>query len=249
MPSAAPFDARLIAVRKLSPGVREMIFERVDGEPFVFDAGQWVNLLLPLPEGEVRRAYSIASAPAGTPRFELAVTRVEGGPGSEFLHAMEVGACVRAIGPHGLFTRSPQDPAPALFVATGTGITPLRSMLHAALRAGSGARMWILFGARFEEDILYRQELMELSRGSDRIRFEVTLSQGGASWSGRRGYVQQHVPELLAELTAKQAVDDPGGVGPHLYICGLERMVNAVRELSRGTLGVERKRVHVERYD
>ncbi|EYF07018.1 Flavodoxin reductases (ferredoxin-NADPH reductases) family 1 [Chondromyces apiculatus DSM 436] len=224
--------------------MREMIFERVDGAPFLFDAGQWVNLVLPLPEGDVRRAYSIASAPSSTPRFELAVTRVSGGPGSEYLHGLEVGAAVHAIGPHGLFTRAPLDPAPALFIATGTGITPLRSMLHAALQAGSEAPMWILFGARFEEDILYRQEFTELSRGSDRIRYDVTLSQGAASWSGRRGYVQEHVPGLLEELSARSP-----GAPPHLYICGLERMVSAVRQLARGTLGVDRKRVHVERYD
>lgn len=244
MQQPAPFEARLVAGRMLTPAVRELVFERADGAPFEFEAGQWVNLVLPLPGGELRRAYSIASAPGGTPRFELAVTRVAGGPGSEYLHALEVGASLRAIGPHGLFTRAPLDPAPALFIGTGTGVTPLRSMLHAALRAGSQAPMWILFGARFEEDILYRPELEQLCRGSDRIRFEVTLSRGGPSWSGRCGYVQAHVPELYRELAARS----PEAL-PHLYICGLDRMVTAVRELARGELGVDRKRVHVERYD
>jgi len=244
MIQAEPFEARLVAARKLTPGVRELVFERADGKDLRFAAGQWVNLVIPLAEGEVKRAYSIASAPGGSPRFELAVTRVEGGPGSEFLHRMEVGETLRAIGPHGLFTRDPGDPAPALLVATGTGVTPLRSMLHAALGAGSGAPMWVLFGARFEEDILYREELEALAQGTAGIRHEVTLSQAGPAWTGRRGYVQAHVGELLGELRAAC-----GEAAPHVYICGLDRMVKAVKELCRNELGIDRKRVHVERYD
>src|SRR5262245_14442737 len=115
--SPAPFQARLVASRSLSPGVRELVFERADGAPFHFDPGQWVNLVLPTEEGELRRAYSIASAPDASPRFEIAVTRITGGPGSKYLHELAIGATVHAIGPHGLFTRSPTDASPALFVA------------------------------------------------------------------------------------------------------------------------------------
>lgn len=244
MIQAESFAARLVAARSLSPGVRELSFEREDGKPFLFEAGQWVNLVLPLEAGEVKRAYSIASAPDGSSRFDIAVTRVEGGPGSEYLHRIAPGEALRAIGPHGLFTRDPADPSPSLFIATGTGITPLRSMLRASLSAGSTARRWILFGARHEEDVIYRDELEALSRGSEHIRYEITLSRGGPRWTGRRGYVQAHVPELYREL-----VETSGGPVPHLYVCGLDRMVSAVRELARGELGLPRKHVHVERYD
>ncbi|MCC6554846.1 MAG: FAD-dependent oxidoreductase [Polyangiaceae bacterium] len=238
-----PFDTRLVAARMLTPGVRELSLERADGEPLHHEAGQWVNLILPLPSGEVKRAYSIASAPCGSPRFELAVTRVAGGAGSELLHRLEVGATLRAIGPHGLFTRDPDDPAPALLVATGTGVTPLRSMLHAAVRKGSKAPIWVLFGARFEQDILYREELTALASERPGLRYEVTLSQAGPSWSGRRGYVQEHVPEIYRALASGCAE------APHVFICGLDRMVRAVKDLSRQGLGVDRKKVHVERYD
>ncbi|MGK4003492.1 FAD-dependent oxidoreductase [Sorangium sp. So ce1036] len=245
MTHAEPFEARLVAARPLSPSVRELSFERADAKAFSFEPGQWVNLVLPLPGGEVKRAYSIASPPDGSPRFDLAVTRVEGGVGSEYLHQLQRGEALRAIGPHGLFTRDPGDPAPALLVATGTGITPLRSMLLAALRAGlSAPPLWILFGARFEADIIYRDELEALARGSGRLRYEITLSRGGPSWSGRRGYVQAHVPELYRALA-----EESGDPAPHLFICGLDRMVSTVRGLARGELGVPRKHVHVERFD
>src|SRR6478752_5583533 len=145
-----PFEARLVTTERLTPSVRELVFERADGAPFQFDPGQWVNLVLPLPDGEIKRAYSIASAPEeGSLRFEIAVTRVTGGPGSQYL------AELRAIGPQGLFTRQPVEALPSLFVGTGTGVTPLRSMLRAALAAGAREPLWLLFGARHEEDVLY----------------------------------------------------------------------------------------------
>lgn len=244
MPPPETFDARLVASRYLSPSVRELVFEREDGKNVDFLPGQWVNLHFSLPSGDIKRAYSIASAPFGSPRFELAVTRVIGGAASEHLHVLPEGSIVRAVGPQGFFTRAPGELAPALFVATGTGVTPLRSMLQASLGAGSGAPMWLLFGARHEEDVLYRDQFERWASEHPNVRYEVTLSQPRPSWTGRRGYVQLHVPELYAALKASASPDDP-----HIYICGLERMVNVVRELARGELQVSRKLVHTERYD
>jgi CDP-4-dehydro-6-deoxyglucose reductase len=243
MIAPSSFDVRLASARRIAPAVRHLVLERTDGQPFDFAPGQWVNLVMPLPEGEIKRSYSIASAPEGKPSFELAVTRVEGGPGSGFLHALEEGATLRAIGPHGLFTRAADETSPALFVATGTGIAPFRSMMRAAIGAGKAPHLWVLFGARFEDDILYRDELEGLAAQDPRLRHAVTLSRPGESWVGRSGYVQAHVGEMLAGLT------EAAGAPPHVYICGLDRMVSAVKELCRGALGVDRKRVHVERYD
>ena len=244
-----PFDARLVAANRLTPSVRELVFERADSAPFQFDPGQWVNLVLPLPEGEIKRAYSIASAPsAGSPRFELAVTHVEGGPGSQYLHRMREGDSLRAIGPQGLFTRGKDTIVPSLFIATGTGVTPFRSMIQAALKAGETAPLWLLFGARYEEDILYGDELKRWAAEHPHFRYAITLSRASSGWTGRRGYVQHHASELVREL---RALGGEGGAGvePHAYICGLDRMVSAAKDLLRNELALPRKHVHTERYD
>ena len=245
MSSSQPFDARLVATRHLTPSVRELVFERTDAAPFDFAPGQWINLVLPLPDGEIKRAYSIASAPvAGSPRFELAVTQVEGGPGSQYLHRMKEGETLRAIGPQGLFTRGPEATLPALFIATGTGVTPFRSMIQAALRDAPAAPLWLLFGARYEEDILYQDELTLWAREHPNLRYEISLSRATSEWTGRRGYVQHHAAELLRELRAFG-----GEAEPHAYVCGLDRMVSAVKDLLRNELAMPRKHVHTERYD
>ena len=239
-PAAQPFEARLISTRALSPGVKELVFERTDGRPLDFLPGQWVNVLIPHEGEELKRAYSIASAPNGTNRFELAITRVEGGRASRALHHVEVGDSLRAIGPSGLFTRAASDPGSGLFVGTGTGITPFRSMIRAAIDSGSRAKLWLLLGVRREEDILYRDELEELAARSPSFQLFVTLSRPGPTWTGRRGYVQEHVPELW------QGLGDPTG---QVFIYGLDRMVKSVRDLARGDLAIGRKQVQQERYD
>jgi CDP-4-dehydro-6-deoxyglucose reductase len=243
MPPPPTFDVRLARTRMLGPGVRELGFERVDGEPFTFQAGQWVSLVLPLAEGEARRAYSIASPPDASPGFEVAVTKVDGGPGSTFLHELPLGASLRVIGPQGFFTRPRGAGHPGLFVGTGTGVTPLRSMIKDALASGETSPMTLLFGVRHEEDRLYREELDELAAKHANFRAFYSLSQPAADWQGLRGYVQTHAESLWRELEAT------GAGAPHVYVCGLERMVGAIRDLFRKQMGVDRKQVHTERYD
>ncbi|HLK40996.1 MAG TPA: FAD-dependent oxidoreductase [Polyangiaceae bacterium] len=257
MPLPPPFDGRLVHVRVLTPGVRELTFERVDGRAMEFVPGQWVSAFLPItPTGEalpgdqatLKRSYSIASAPDGSPRFDLAVTRVAGGPGSTWLHALDPGAVVRFIGPQGFFTRPVDGAPPSLLVATGTGVTPMRSMMRAAVAAGSQAPMWLLLGVRHEEDLLYRDEFEAMAEKNPCVRFEPTLSQpreAGGLWGGRRGYVQAHLSGLWEDLVALAA----GGAKPVSYICGLERMISSVRSMLRQGLGLPREQVRTERYD
>ncbi len=240
------FQAKLTAARMLTGYVRELIFERTDGAPMAFEAGQWVSLALPMeemPGGELRRAYSIASRPDGSPRFAVAVTHVKGGPGSTMLHAMPLGTELKVIGPQGFFTRPPEKSGPSLFVGTGTGSTPLVSMLGDALATGEKRALWMLCGNRTEADILFRAELDALAAAHPNVRVVHTLSRGAADWAGRRGYVQEHVRELHGELVAR------GEGTVHVYVCGLQRMVGAVRDLLRKEMGLLREQVHSERYD
>jgi ferredoxin-NADP reductase len=232
----------------LSPQVRELVFERA--EPLAFDAGQWVSFVLPLRDAEsqeLRRSYSIASAPNGTGRFEVAVTRVDGGPGSTYLHSTPIGTELSVVGPQGFFTRPPAKTGPSLFIGTGTGITPLRSMLFDAVAKGDTRPLWMIFGVRTEADILYKDELDELAAKYTHVHVFYTLSRPSSAWTGKTGYVQTHVEKLWREIEARS--NDAGHGAPHAYICGLHRMVGTVRDLLRKDLGAAREQVHSERYD
>ncbi len=240
MPPPPSFSVRLVAARALAPSVRELTFEREDG-PLEFAPGQWVNLRVPVGGREEKRSYSIASPPEPGARFSLAVTRVDGGAVSQALHELAVGAQLTAEGPAGFFTRAADAGHPSLLVATGTGLSPLRSMLLAAVAAGAREPLWVVLGVRHEEDALYEDELRALAARSPNVRALITLSRPRRA-AEHVGYVQQHVPALLTELAQL-------GEPPHVYICGLERMVKAVRDVARNQLGLPRQRVHSERFD
>ncbi len=225
-------DASLAA-----PGVRRLVLETVDGAPYDCLPGQWLKLSLP---GGIARDYSIASAPgaSGGARVELLVTRVEGGPGSEALHAMPVGTVVDSLGPSGLFVREDEAASlPSLFVGTGSGVAPLRAMLGAMPEASAPATL--LFGCRTSADVMFDAEWRARAARDATFRFEPTLSRADARWSGRRGYVQAHLAEMLAAMPSTT----------HVYVCGLTKMITEVRRVLKDELGVDRRRVHSERYD
>jgi phenol hydroxylase P5 protein len=237
--SVESFKAKIIEARMLAPSVRELVLDR--GSPFPFEAGQWVNLHVPNME---KRAYSIASAPThelGGGRFDLAVTLVEGGPVSTYLHSATIGTDVDVSGPQGFFSR--EKTGPGLYIGTGTGVAPLRSMIKDALSKGETRSMWLLFGIRTEGDILYAGEWDALAKAHPNVRVFYTLSRGSDAWTGLRGYVQLHAEKLFREMEAR------GEGEPHAYICGLHRMVGSVRDVLRKQMKVPREQVHSERYD
>lgn len=231
--------ARIARTRALTHNVRELTLD--PGSDFSFVAGQWVSLRIPVGNREfVQRSYSIASPPRADGTFEIAVTHVEGGPGSTALHAIDTGATLEISHAQGFFTLDPVL-RPVLLVGTGTGVAPLRSMLLAAMSdSDSDERFTLVLGVRAERDLLYRDELEELARANAaRFQFAPTLSRADEQWTGRRGYVQTHCKELIEALGGEADV----------YVCGLQRMVKEVRAVLKNDLGFSRERIHTERFD
>lgn len=224
--------------RMLSPKVRELTFD--PGPGFTFKAGQWVSLKVPSgdPDAPHARSYSIASAPRADGAIDLAVTFVDGGPGSMFLHAMAPGDVVPAANAMGFFTLPDALPRPLLLVGTGTGVAPLRAMIESLDVRADAPPVTLLFGVRSREDVLYADEFAARAARDPRFRFEPTLSRPDPSWAGRTGYVQTHLAALVAEQPEADA-----------YICGLNAMVREARDVLRKTLGLPRDRVHSERFD
>lgn len=234
--------AELVDARMLSPSVRGLRFRATDGRPVGHVAGQYLDLVVPTPRGlAFRRSYSVASAPdaADPGAFEVAVTRVEGGPTSQALHDLALGASVEFEGPRGTFVRSAGDRAhPALFVATGTGLAPIRAMLTEEVAQADGPPLVLLFGCRTPNDLLWGSELQAWRRACPRFELEVTLSRPPADWTGLGGYVQRHVVERAKALRE-----------PRAYVCGLSVMVDDVAALLERQAGMPREAVRYETYD
>jgi CDP-4-dehydro-6-deoxyglucose reductase len=228
-------EARLIESVELAPGVRHFVFEAAGVERMDFLPGQFVSLTDSIRGKEITRAYSLASAPRATSRFELCLNRVDDGHLSPRLFEMRPGDAIEMTPPLGTFVlRDP--PRDSIFIATGTGIAPFRSLLEAHLHASSPA-FTLLFGVRFESHLFYRAEFEEMARRFPHFRFWPTLSRPDADWTGRIGHVQAHLEEAAG---GRRDLD--------VYLCGLKPMVDGARSMLK-EMGFDRKQIRYEKYD
>jgi ferredoxin-NADP reductase len=234
------FTARVLHSSPLSEFTKHIELEVGGVDHFGFVPGQWLSVKATTPEGEeITRAYSIASPPAENGRVALCLNRVQDGFMSNYLCYLEAGAEVAFQGPFGNFILHPA-PRDTVFIATGTGIAPFRSMLHWLLAEPDrqqGREFWLLFGARREQDLYYREEFEQLAAAHANFHFLPTLSRAEDGWKGRRGYVQEHLPEIIGARTDM-----------HAYICGLAKMVKANRDWLK-SIGWDRTSIRYERYD
>jgi len=131
------FTARLLRSSPLSEFTKHLEFEVLEVPRFGFVAGQWLSVKANAPEGEeITRAYSIASPPSSNAHFAFCLNRVQDGFMSNYLCDLVEGSTIAFQGPFGNFVlRSPLRDS--IFIATGTGIAPFRSMLHELLEIGS----------------------------------------------------------------------------------------------------------------
>lgn len=227
--------ARLIESTKIAPEVRHFLFDVPETDRLSYTPGQFVSFTEPFNGKPVTRAYSIASAPEGN-RFELCLNRVQEGIFSPYLFDLAPGAEVEMRGPLGYFV--PKQPfRHALFIATGTGIAPFRGFVRSAAVVASDARIGLLFGTRYEEGILYRDEFEQLESSRPGFQFMPTLTRPGSQWNGRTGRVQAHLDEAL-----------DGRTDLDVYICGMKAMVDDVRAILKSK-GFDRKQIIVEKYD
>ncbi len=231
-------QARLIERIEIAPGLGSFVFEAQDGDGFDFTPGQFVSFTAQIGGKPITRAYSIASAPDRSRparRFELYLNLAPDGIFSHLLFAMKYGDTVEMRPPLGMFVLR-QPPRDSLFIATGTGIAPFRSMLRAHLNADS-PEFTLLFGVRYESHLMYRSEFEDLAARFPRFRFWPTLSRPEPGWKGRTGHVQTHLEEALG---GRRDVD--------VYLCGLKLMVDDVRARLKAA-GFDRKQIFYEKYD
>lgn len=231
------YRARLDRVLEQTETTKHFEWEVLSSERFRFTSGQFISLTHEFAGKVQTRAYSIASPPRDLNRFDLCLNRVPGGLFSNYLCDLAPGAGIQFEGPFGFFT--PREPLErdAVFIATGTGIAPVRGMLHTLLQRGTARQLWLVFGVRYPRSILYREEFEELARRHPNFHFIPTLSRPDASWQGATGYVQGHVQRLFPRRSDFEA-----------YICGLKRMVDEMRTILK-QMGLDRKAIRYEKYD
>jgi len=223
---AEHFSLRLADSRMLAPSVRHMAFERADGAPFAFVPGQFVQVHFHYADGKpTKRSYSVATIGAGdssaVQRIEIAVSYVEGGAATALLGDLQLGETVEISGPYGRFClMEPDANRRYVLVATGTGVTPYRSMLPQlkVLMAARNIEVALVYGARNEAELLYGEEFEAFAQENPKFHFYACFSRTPRAAPRPRDRAG-HVQVALQEIRPDPAHDIA-------YLCGNPNMVD-----------------------
>lgn len=206
--------------------------------PLAFAAGQ--AAAIGQPGQGLRRPYSIAVGPeeaARDRRLEFLVGAGPDGSVGPHLPELAVGMTLDLEGPFGTFT-FPADPPERhfLFVAGGSGVAPLRSMLHHALSGDPSWRLSMIYSARTPDEFAFDTELTALA-ADKRIRYRRTATRDpGPDWAGDRGRVSRALLETVVEDDATLC-----------FVCGPESLVHEVPRMLL-EMGVAPGRVRVDEW-
>jgi glycine betaine catabolism B len=236
--------AVITRIQNETPNTRRFWLKVPELESFDFIPGQFVTLDLPIHEKTNKRwrSYSIASWPDGTNMFELLIVLLEGGAGSTYLfNDIGEGSELNFRGPQGVFVLPKPIETDLYFICTGTGIAPFRSMLHhIKIHTVSTKNIYLLFGTRAKQDLLYFEEMKRLEQEIEKFHYLPTLSR--EQWDGCCGYVHAIYENLIHERMINDNLPPS-----KFYLCGWKNMVDEAKERIQ-KLGFERKAIIQELY-
>lgn len=227
-------EATIAAIRDESPFVKTFRFTLP--HPAVHLPGQHYEIRLTAPDGyHAARLYSAASVADGGRELELTIALMPDGEVSTYMHqGAKVGDIVEVRGPLGkFFVWNPEVPEPALLIAGGTGVVPMRCILQASAKAASTSPIKLLYSVRTAEEVLYKSELQNNPDATITITRHPPLD-----WAGSRGRI---TPALLRQALA----DLPPDVV--CYVCGSTPFVEAMADMLVA-IGVDVARIKTERF-
>lgn len=209
--------AKISAIEKINNDVLKITFRLPPTSKFQFNAGQYINLI----KGTINRSYSVASKPEANNKLEFFIKKYQNGLMSKYLfEEAKVNDLLRIEGPLGSFFLRESKCDHIVFLATGTGVAPIKAILESVLEAPDNfknKKIWIFVGARFKEDLFWDPKIAQ-----DNIKTEYipVLSRQVKDWNGENGYVQDAVLKQNINLENTQ-----------VYACGSNEMIQSAKKL------------------
>lgn len=215
IPKAKTWPCRISEITRLAPDVVKVMLRMPPAADFQFLPGQYLDVIGP---GGVRRSYSLANADFNDKQLELHIRAVDGGEMSQYWFSQaKQNDLLRLNGPLGTFFLRDIAGKTVYFLATGTGIAPIKSMLEAILgmpAASQPQKLIVLWGGRYSYDLYLQMQTLP-----DFCTYIPVVSRPDDAWSGATGHIQD---VLLA-------------TGPDLshavvYACGSNAMINGAKD-------------------
>ena len=207
--------SKINIIEKLNDDVFKIVVRIPPNSNFNFNSGQYVNII----KGNINRSYSIANSSYHKNHLEFFIKNYENGLMSEyFFKKAKINDLLRLEGPLGTFFYRESSFKNIVFLATGTGVAPVKSILEGLDKSHEqyyNKNLWVIVGARYQEDLFWKPIFKNLN-----IKYIPVLSRQDNNWHGEKGYVQDIVLNQQIDLENAQ-----------VYACGSNDMINSAKKL------------------
>ncbi len=238
--SRVVYEYKINSIIDHTQTIRELHLELINQPEFNFKAGQFVMLHVPVPDGgkALLRAYSIASTDQDKKKFSLLFKSVETGKATEYVWALKGDETLKFTGPFGkvFFQEPPTEQI--VFLNTGSGLSQHMCFLLSKMNQYPDLKYKLFFGIRSEKDIYFQAELDELKSKLKNFEYSYVLSRPSDSWTGKKGYVQNHLTSI-----------DYKNIPTTFYLCGNGAMIKDVKHQLLEVDGLDKTKVWSEAFD
>jgi len=235
------YTCRCVDITDLTYDIKQFRFELVEPNTMDYIPGQYVQLLTPIYEKsseEVYRAYSMASDPSDKHRIEAIIRLMPGGICTTYcFEYLKVGDVAKVNGPYGDFRLSDTD-SPMVFIAGGSGMAPIKCILHQMKNEGIKRKATYYFGANTVKDMF----MVELMRAFEKELYDfrfvpsVARPQENEKWDGEVGLVTEVVQRDLKNAAECEA-----------YLCGSPGMIDAaIKVLTE--MGMSQEKIFYDKF-
>ncbi len=241
--SAISLRVRQIIIERYD--VKSFVFERIDGRELAYRAGQFLTFLIPMHGHEVRRSYSMSSAPAVDLFPAITVKRVPNGEVSRFwIDTVREGDVLQVLEPSGRFTLDQENVSrDIVMIGGGSGITPLFSLLKQALATEERSFITLFYANRNERSTLFSDQIRQLEqRHPDRFKVIHLHSQPDDDWIGIRGRINNARLEQMLSSTLHYDKGDA-----RFFICGPPELMRTV-DITLHYLGFGKEQIRKENF-
>ena len=228
-------SVRVVDIHRETPTAVTVLVEPEDGRRIVFRAGQYLTHCFSVNGEIVKRAYSLSAPEGGALAFT--VKSLSGGVASMHVsQRLSVGDRYSIAGPSGDFLLEPTSRRPLVFLAAGSGITPVISLMETALALDPERKLRLVYASRSQGEIIFRDRLDVFARRHPGVEIIHVLSQPAPAWSGESG-----------RLTGERAAALLGAGDNDYYLCGPMALMDATEKALRAS-GVAAAQIRRERF-
>lgn len=207
---------RIDAIQHLNSDVIQILLRLPPNSNFRYLSGQYIDLI---GVGGIRRSYSIANSYSQGGKLELQIKKVVDGAMSNYwFNEAKASDLLRLDGPHGTFSFRKKNERHIVFLATGTGIAPVKSILEELDKNPTlveSKLIHIYWGGRFEHDLYWQPDFRNIT-----TVFHAVVSRAGNDWQGRRGHVQDALINDGIDLSDAT-----------VYACGSPEMIESATSI------------------